>query len=255
MASFYTGNLKIDALYNQYLLIKNTEGQVIDKYRFDGNKFVRIRNRPLESQILSKIKARNIRQELFMDLLDTNIPLKVVFGTAGSGKSYLATAWALQEVHKGNYSKLVVIRNNIIAKDSTDIGAIPGDETQKLKSHCMFIADIIDEFMFDTLLQQGKIQLAFLGNMRGRSLSNSIILCSEAQNLNVNLVKMIITRIGDKSTLIFDLDWDQIDNRKFETDNGMISLVESLKGNPLVGIVELQDIERSAVAKLAALIK
>lgn len=255
LASFYSGNMKIDALCNQYLLIKNKDDAIVDKYKFDGNKFVKIKYKTLESQILSKTKARNIRQELFLDMLEADIPLKVVFGQAGSGKSYLATAWALQEIQKGKFEKLVIVRNNITVQDVPDIGALPGSETDKLRGYAMFVSDIISEFMFDTYIATGKIQLAYLGNMRGRSISNSIILCSEAQNLNLPMIKMVVSRVGENSTLILDGDFDQIDRKKFETENGLMALVESLKGNALVGVMELIDVERSAVARLASLIK
>ncbi len=109
--------------------------------------------------------------------------------------------------------------------------------------------------MLDNFLQSSKIELCYLGTMRSRSLSDCIVLVNESQNLSTNLVKMIITRIGEKSTLIFDYDLDQIDKKSFERDNGMMAMTESLKGNSLFGMVELDRIERSEVARLAELIK
>jgi PhoH-like ATPase len=90
--------------------------------------------------------------------------------------------------------------------------------------------------------------------MRSRSISDSYILCNEAQNLTADLVRMIISRVGENSRLIFDFDISQIDKKAFEKDNGMVALNESLKGNALFGSVELNEVERSEVAKLASLI-
>ena len=113
----------------------------------------------------------------------------------------------------------------------------------------------LKEKYFDDFLQKGKIQISYLGDMRSRSISNSVILCNESQNLNTDLVKMVITRVGENSQLIMDFDLSQIDHKNFEKDNGMLSMLECLQGEELFGCVELDRIERSAVARLAELIK
>ena len=244
-------------LTNQYLLISDETGKTIDKYKWDGTKTVKVKYKSIKSQVLDEVKPRsgNLRQELYFDLLQSEIPVKVVFGQAGSGKSYLSTAWALQELQKGSYQKFVIIKNNVVVDGVENMGSVPGTELEKIKQHCAFISDITSDFMFESLIQKGQIELAYLGTMRGRNLSSSIVYCSEAQNLTTKLVKMITTRIGEKSVLIWDFDIEQIDKKIFEKDNGMISMLESLKGNPLFGVVELEKVERSAVARLAELIK
>jgi PhoH-like ATPase len=244
-------------LTNQYLVINDETGKTVDKYRWDGTKTVKIKYKSLKSQVIDEVKPRsgNIRQELYMDLLQSDASLKVVFGSSGAGKSFMATAWALQELQKGNFQKLIVIKNNVIVDNVGDLGSVPGTEFEKLKQHCAFISDITSDFMFETMVQKGSIELAYLGTMRGRSLSSCVVLCSEAQNLTTKLVKMIVSRMGEKSVLIFDGDIDQIDKKAFEKDNGLMTMIESLKGNPLFGIVELEKIERSALARLAELIK
>ena len=255
LSNFYSGSLKVDALKNQYLLLK-LNGNIIDKFRYDGSKFIKPKYRAFDSLILGKIKPRNIRQELYMDLLSNDsIPVKASLGVAGSGKTFLATCYALQELQAGKYERLVIIRNGITVQGVPTLGALPGDATEKLKNSCLFMADIIGDIFFDDFLQKGKIQISYLGDMRSRSISNSIILCNESQNLNTELIKMIITRVGEKSQLLLDFDLSQIDHRSFEKDNGMISMIEGLQGNELFGMVELDRIERSDVARLAELIK
>jgi predicted ribonuclease YlaK len=255
LASFYSGNLKIDALLNQYLLIK-LNGEIADKFRYDGSKFVKLKYRPFESQILGKIKPRNVRQELYMDLLcNEEILVVSALGIAGGGKTFLASAWALQELSKGKYQKLVIIRNHLSVPGVPQLGILPGDVTEKLKNSCMFMADIMGDMFFDNYLNNHQIEITYLGDMRSRSISNSIILCNESQNLNTELIKMIITRVGENSRIIFDSDLSQIDHHSFEKDNGMIALVDGLQGNAMFGMVELDHIERSAVARLAELIK
>jgi len=252
---FYSGKLKVDALRNQYLLLK-LEDKIVDKFRYDGSKFIKLKYKELRSQILGDIRPKNIRQELYMDLLcNDKIPVKAALGIAGSGKTFMASAYALQELQNGKYERMVIIRNGITVQGVPSLGTLPGDATEKLKNSCMFMADIIGDLFFDNLLQQNKIQISYLGDMRSRSISNSIILCNESQNLNTELIKMIITRVGENSQLILDFDLSQIDHKNFEKDNGMLSMLEGLQGNELFGAVELDRIERSAVAKLAELIK
>jgi PhoH-like ATPase len=150
---------------------------------------------------------------------------------------------------------MVIIRNHVTMDGVPDLGIVPGDATEKLKGSCAFIGDIIDNFLFDTFLQSGKIEIIYLGDMRSRSITNSYILCNEAQNLTTPLVKAIITRVGEGSRLVFDFDLSQIDKKIYDKDNGMVSMNESLAGQALFGAVELDLIERSEVAKLASLIK
>lgn len=256
LADFYEGKFFHDLLNNQYLLIYSEDGKLLDKYKYDGSKLAKIKYRSMKSQQLDEVRPRpsNIRQELYFDLLQSDVPVKVVFGKAGSGKSFLSTAWALHELQKGSYQKIIVIKNNVLVDGVSDIGSVPGTEFDKLRQHCAFISDITSDFMFESLVQKGQLELAYLGTFRGRNLSNSIVFCSESQNLSSKLVKMIISRIGEKSTLIFDFDIDQIDKKSFEKDNGMMAMIEALKGNKLFGIVELETVERSEVAKLASLI-
>lgn len=229
---------------------------IVDKFRYDGKKFVKLKYQSFDSQILGKIKPRNIRQELYMDLLcNDKILVKSALGLAGSGKTFLATAYALQELQRGTFERMVIIRNGIKVQGVPDLGILPGDVTDKLKSSCMFMADIMGDLFFDNFLQNNRIQISYLGDMRSRSISNSIILCNESQNLNTELIKMVITRVGENSQLILDFDLSQIDHKNFEKDNGMLSMLEGLQGNELFGAVELDRIERSAVARLAELIK
>jgi PhoH-like ATPase len=255
LANFYSGSLHFDLLQNQYLILKNEKGDIVDKYKNENGKLVKVKYKSIENKLMNKIKARNSHQEILLDLLDSHPPVMCVIGKVGSGKSFISTAYALQEIDKGKYNKLVIIRNNLNVADVESIGAIPGDTLDKLKPFLAFISDIISDYGLELLLNQNKIEMVYLGTIRGRSLSDSFILVSECQNLTTNLVKTILSRVGENSVIVFDGDLDQIDKKVFEKDNGLVSMIESLKGHKLFGVCELVDIERSEVAKLAALIK
>jgi len=255
LAAFYEGKMKYDLFPNQYLLLKK-DGQVIDKYKADSEcKLSRLKIKTFDSPLMGKVKPRNLRQELYFDLLDSNIPLTLVSSEAGCGKTWVATCYALQELEKRKYDKILFLRNNIPISGVGELGLLPGDSNDKLKGYFAYISDILTPFMFERYLSTGQVEMAWLGDMRGRNISNSFVLCSESQNLTKSLVKMIISRMGEGTRLVFDFDLDQIDDKKYEKDNGMRSLIDSLAGNPMFGMVELLDVERSPLARLASLIK
>lgn len=255
LAQFYEGAVSYDVLPNQYLAIKQGE-KYVDKYKKDKDgKLKQVKFKAIESTLMGRVKPRNFKQELYMDLLESDVPLVAVGGIAGSGKTFLTTCYALQELENKKYEKIVFIKNNVSVQNVPELGALPGDENQKLRNHFAYVADIINPFMFDTFLTQQKIETVWLGAMRGRSISNSMVIASEAQNLTTDLVKMIITRMGEGSRLVFDFDLDQIDKKAFINDNGVSNMVESLKGNTMFGMCTLDIVERSELAKLAGLIK
>ena len=256
LAQFYEGKIKYDLLPNQYLLLKLNGEYISTKYKLNKDgKVVEVRYKKIESPLMGPVKPRNLRQELYFDLLNSEIPLTLVSSEAGCGKTWVATCYALQELEKNRYDKILFLRNNIPIADVGELGIVPGDANEKLKGYFAYISDILNPFMFETYLAQGKIEIAWLGDMRGRNISKSIVICSESQNLTTPLVKMIISRMGEGTRLIFDFDLEQIDNKKYDKDNGMRSMVDCLAGHPMFGIVELIDVERSALARLASLIK
>ena len=256
LAEFYEGKVNYEVLPNQYLAIKQGE-KYVDKYKKDKDGKLKQLNKfkAMESSLMGKIKPKNFKQELFFDLLETDIPLVTVGGQSGSGKTFLTTCYALQELEKRKYDKIVFIRNNVSIANVPELGILPGDEIQKLRGYFAYVADILNPFMFDNYLQQQKVEVAWLGSMRGRSISNSFCICSESQNLTTELVKMTISRMGEGSRLVFDYDLDQIDRKVFEKDSGIMTMINSLQGNPSFGMVTLDLVERSELAKLASLIK
>ena len=240
---------------NQYLAIKK-DGSYIDKYKRDKNgKLEKVKFKVIESSLMGKVKPRNFKQELYFDLLNSDVPLVSDGGVAGSGKTYLTTCYALQELEKRTYEKIVFIRNNVAIQGVPELGILPGDENQKLRRFFAYVSDILNPFMFETYLQQQKIETVWLGSMRGRSISNSLVICSESQNLSTELIKMIISRMGDGSRLFIDYDLEQIDHKTFQKDNGVTAMISSLQGNESFGLVTLDLVERSELAKLASLIK
>jgi PhoH-like ATPase len=246
-----------DLLDNQYLIIKNEDGEIVDKQKWiQGRGFKNISYKAVDSRYVGKVKPRNPYQELYMDLLqDKETKVKVVQGDYGTGKDYLALSNFLQMVEKGNYEKIIWIRNNIEAEGTKPIGFLPGSLTEKLSVYAEIVGDFVgDKVGFEMLLNSGKLELVHAGFLRGRDLRNSIIYCTEAQNMPSSLVKLILSRISEGSIAFFNGDTKQIDDRSFKSNNGMNLMIEKLSGNPLFGYVKLETCERSEVAKLVKLL-
>jgi predicted ribonuclease YlaK len=257
LADFYQGVFEEPILTNQYLIIRNTAGEVIDKYIYDGRGFARIKFKAIDNGFTNKIKPLNVRQELLFHLLQsgTKIPVKLIDGCFGVGKSFVALNWALEAVNKHDYDKVVYIRNNIEVKDTVSIGALPNGLNDKLLPFAMPIADIVGGLVgLEYLLKENKIEMAHLGFLRGRNFDNSVIFVTEAENLTEEHVKLILSRCGKNSVIIFDGDVEQVDKSVFADKSGMQLLINALKGNPLFGMVELIDVERSDVAKLSGVL-
>ncbi len=247
---------RFDCNINEYLLLRNGSEEIVDKLKWTGTYFEQVKYKQINNAFVGKIKPRNIEQELAFDLLQDDITkVKVLRGKAGSGKDFLMASTALDLIHKRKFDKIIWIRNNISVKNSKDIGFLPGTKDDKLKPFAMPFADHVGgEDGLDMLLGQGKIVIEHFGSIRGRDFKNSIIICSEAENMTKEHIQLLITRIGDGSELWINGDIKQVDDHVFENNNGLVAIVNGLKNNPLFGYVELQKTERSKVAELADLL-
>lgn len=250
-------NLNIyDCLTNQYLIVKDNDGNVVDRLKWNGQKYDHLSYKQINNNYMGKIKPLNPQQELAFDMLqDKNITVKVLTGRFGSGKTYLMVATALQHISDGKFDKIVWIRNNQEVKDTRAIGALPGEAYAKLLPFAMPIADHvggIDGLEF--LVKQDKVNIEHLGWIRGRSFENAIVMCSEAENLTKQHVQLLIGRIGKGSNLWLDGDFKQTDSKVFEENNGLNIAIDKLKGHRLFGYINLEKSERSETAALADLL-
>lgn len=208
------------------------------------------------------VKARNKEQKFALELLlDDSIPVVTLVGTAGTGKTLLALAVGLEKVIEENaYSKLLVTRPVIPMGD--DLGYLPGTREEKLRPWMQPIYDNL-EFLFRScpepldifgdFMQRGLLELETLTYIRGRSIPNQFIICDEAQNLSPNMIKALITRVGEGTKIVFTGDPEQIDHPYLDaSSNGLTYLVEKLKSEEIAAHVTLIKGERSKVAELAA---
>lgn len=249
-------NNMFNCLNNQYLCIKNNDGEIVDKLKWAADKYKQLNYKQINNTYTGKIKPRNPQQELVFDLLqDKQSTIKVISGRFGSGKTFLMVASALQAIFENKFEKIVWVRNNINVKDTKDLGALPGTELEKLLPYVMPLADHVGGVDgIEMLMYQKKLEVQHLGFIRGRDIKNSIILCSEAENLTKQHVQLLIGRVGEGSNLWLDGDFKQVDSKVFEENSGLGIAIDKLKGNPLFGYVHLEKSERSATAALADLL-
>ena len=215
--------------------------------------------------------ARNVQQTMALDLLmDDEIQMVTLLGSAGTGKTLLALAAGMAKVfQEARFDKLLVARP--IMPMGRDIGFLPGDKDEKLFAWMQPIFDNLEyllstrgahgqapdshtnEQRIDKMIADGKLVLEPLTYIRGRSIPHQFMIVDEAQNLTPHEVKTIASRVGEGTKLVLTGDIGQIDNPYLDSSsNGLSYAVEKMKGLGLVGHVMLQRSERSTLASLAA---
>ena len=217
------------------------------------------------------IMARNVQQTMALDLLlDDEVKLVTLLGTAGTGKTLLAIAAGMTKVFtEERYDKLLVARP--IMPMGRDIGYLPGDKDEKLSAWMQPIFDNLSYLMstrgagtqhaeskhpeqkINQMMASGQLVLEPLTYIRGRSIPHQFMIVDEAQNLTPHEVKTIVSRVGEGTKIILTGDVAQIDNPYLDaSSNGLSYMVERLKGQALIGHVTLARSERSELASLAA---
>ena len=290
---FKTGKVKDNKhLYSGKTLIEGIDGEVVRKMYVSGqtrkisvlgkerrnNHFYILRNCSSsalgffseEKKLIERvdksyaygIKPKNAEQAFALHaIMNPDIHLVTVSGVAGTGKTLLALAGALEQ--KNKYDQIILARP-IVALSNNDLGYLPGDAEEKVNPYMQPLWDnlnfIKSQFgqnerkyrAIEEMRAEGKITICPLAYIRGRSLSNVIFIVDEAQNLTPHEVKTIITRAGENSKIILTGDVRQIDTPYLdEQSNGMSYVIDRLKGRNLFCHVTLDKGERSELANLA----
>lgn len=257
LAAFYNNKEVYAELFdlkeNQYLLIKDSTGEVIDRYCYQNGELRQVMFMKLGGTFTGTIKPRNPEQVCLFDMLkDKTSKVKLVTGRFGSGKTLAMVYAALELIEKGKFDRIIWVRNNVAVKDAPEIGFLPGDDFAKLKP---FLGPFLDhaggEEGVKKLLDEDKLWVIPLGHLRGRSLKNCILLCSECENFTKEHLQLLMGRIDEGSQLWLDGDLKQRDKLIFEKSAGIEKMVSRLTGKKLFACVHLKKAERSEVAALA----
>lgn len=259
MSEFYNSERNENTygcLQNEYLVLKNEDGQVCDQFKWNGTHYIKVPYKQVNTRFIGKVKPRNLQQQLALDMLyDQDITVKVLVGKFGTGKDYLMTSAAVDQLERGKFDKIVWVRNNIEVKNSKPIGHLPGDYKDKLLPFAMPLADHLGGVEgLEYMLSNNKVELVHLGFIRGRDIKNSIIMCSEAENMTKEHIQLLRGRVGEGSSLWINGDYKQVDGDVFMKNSGLIIAVDKLKGHPRFGFVKLLKTERSETAAMADLL-
>jgi PhoH-like ATPase len=242
---------------NGYYILKNGKASTLAFYNHEKNTIERV-----DKTFVYGIKAKNAEQAFATHaLLNPNIKLVALQGVAGTGKTLLALASALEQ---HNQYQQIILARPIIPLSNKEIGFLPGDANDKIGPYMEPLWDnlkfIKSQFgenekkrkALDEMEQNGKLIITPLAFIRGRSLSNILFIVDEAQNLTPHEVKTIITRAGENTKIIFTGDVRQIDTPYLDEHScGLAYLIDRLKNQPLFAQIKLEKGERSELANLA----
>lgn len=201
------------------------------------------------------IVPRNDEQACAFDLMkDPSKTVKLLTGTWGTGKTLILVSAALEALKAGRFKRIVWIRNNVDVKDTKDLGALPGEVIDKLLPFLGPFIDHAGENSVRTMLNKGTLVVEPLQSLRGRNFDDTLIMCSEAENLTKEHIQLIIARAAEGSEVWFDADNRQRDKASFERSRGIETLIERFAGQKLFGYVHLVKSERSETAAMADLL-
>ncbi|OQA50620.1 MAG: PhoH-like protein [Bacteroidetes bacterium ADurb.Bin302] len=249
---------KKDIVPNQYFVLKSDRNTIMARYDPNIESVVKVRK-----ERSFGIEPRNSEQSFAMNaLLDDNIKLVCITGKAGTGKTLLALAAALEKSH--DYKQILLARP-IVALANKDIGFLPGTEKDKIAPYMQPLFDNLNvikhQFSNESrevnsiseMQQSGQLVIEALAFIRGRSLSDAYIIVDEAQNLTPHEIKTIITRAGENTKVVFTGDVQQIDQPYLDMlSNGLVYTIDKMKGQNIFAHVNLIKGERSYLSELAS---
>ncbi|MDH6207123.1 PhoH family protein [Aurantimicrobium minutum] len=201
------------------------------------------------------LHGRSAEQRLAIDmLLDPSMGIISLGGSAGTGKSALALCAGLEAVLERQQHKKIIVFRPLYAVGGQELGYLPGDKEEKMNPWGQAIFDTLGALVSDNVMNEvvdrGILEVLPLTHIRGRSLHDAFVIVDEAQSLERNVLLTVLSRIGQNSRVILTHDVAQRDNLRVGRHDGIASVIESLKGQPLFGHITLTRSERSAIAAL-----
>jgi PhoH-like ATPase len=249
---------KSDPVSNHYYILKNHSSSALGHYNSANSQVELIK--PMSAY---GITPKNAEQTFALHaIMNPEIQLVSITGAAGTGKTLLALAGAIEQ--RSHYRQIYLARP-IVPLSNRDIGYLPGDVKSKIDPYMQPLWDnlniIKNQYQesskqykkIDELVQTEKLSIEPLAYIRGRSLNNVIFIIDEAQNLTPHEIKTIITRAGENTKIIFTGDIFQIDTPYLDTQsNGLSYLVDRVHNNDIYAHINLEKGERSTLANLAS---
>ena len=261
MSDFYTNPCenKYNLQIGEYILVKNVEGEIVDRLCWNGEYYRHLDYKSFNSRWFGEVKPikGDPYQQLACDSLVNN-KITMLKGPAGTGKTYLALGFLLHMLDRGQIDKIIIFCNTVATKNSAKLGFYPGSRDEKLLDSQignLLISKLGDRIAVEELMDREKLILLPMSDIRGYDTTgmNAGIYISEAQNLDITLMKLALQRIGEDSICIIDGDAQtQVDDVHFAgANNGMRRASKIFRGSDVYGEVELKTIHRSKIAEIA----
>ena len=207
----------------------------------DGDFFV-----PQDDSLILKYGKKEIRtrtkgQQEYLNSLRKN-DITIAIGAPGTSKTFTAVCYGLSLLKNKEIDKIVICRPMVEAKGENSLGSLPGEIGAKLQLYLLPMMDVFERVLgkekLDAYIETGRIQMLPVGYMRGLSLYKTYLICDEAENLNITLAQLLVTRIGEGSKIIVCGDPMQQDSREQSGLNYLANSLESLSG---VGVIRMED--------------
>ena len=261
LAQFYQ-----DSSYNhynlhigEYLIIRNSDNEVVDIRVWTGSDHRHLKYNSFNSVWFGQIQPykNDVYQKLLFDSLNNN-KITLIKGPAGSGKTMISLAYLMSKLDKGELDRIVVFCNTVATANSAKLGYLPGSRDEKLLDSQignLLISKFGGRDGVEQLINSDKLVLLPMSDIRGYDTTGmkAGIYISEAQNLDIVLMKLALQRIGEDCICIIDGDIkSQVDLPQFAgSNNGMRKVSKVYRGDEVYGEVELRNIYRSRIAKIA----
>ncbi|MEU0273498.1 PhoH family protein [Streptomyces sp. NPDC006307] len=232
------------------LVLSSERGKALGRIAPDGN--VRLVRGDREA---FGIRGRSAEQRIALDLLlDPDVGIVSMGGRAGTGKSALALCAGLEAVLERRQHQKVMVFRPLYAVGGQELGYLPGTEAEKMGPWAQAVFDTLSAVagkeVIEEILSRGMLEVLPLTHIRGRSLHDAFVIVDEAQSLERNVLLTVLSRIGSNSRVVLTHDVAQRDNLRVGRYDGVVAVVEKLKGHPLFAHVTLTRSERSQIAAL-----
>ncbi|WP_411071622.1 PhoH family protein [Streptomyces sp. cmx-4-25] len=232
------------------LVLQSERGKALGRVTAEGN--VRLVRGDREA---FGLRGRSAEQRIALDLLlDPDVGIISMGGRAGTGKSALALCAGLEAVLERRQHQKVMVFRPLYAVGGQELGYLPGSEAEKMSPWAQAVFDTLSSVasreVVEEVLGRGMLEVLPLTHIRGRSLHDAFVIVDEAQSLERNVLLTVLSRIGANSRVVLTHDVAQRDNLRVGRYDGVVAVVEKLKGHPLFAHVTLTRSERSPIAAL-----
>ncbi len=256
-SNYLNSSIYSEILLNEYLILKNPEGEIIDRLVYTEKGYRNISFEIFDSKQFGRVRPLDIQQQLAADSFTHN-KLTMIRGKAGSGKSVLALGYLFNQLEKNRIDKIIIFCNTVAAKGAAKLGYLPGSREEKLLDSQIgnFLSSKLGSKMeVERLLENESLILLPMSDIRGYDTTGmrAGIYITEAQNMDISLMKLALQRIGEDSICIIDGDdKTQVDDVSFAgNNNGMKRVSKIFRNHSIYGEITLDQIHRSEIARIA----